>query len=154
MLCLIAGFPSYVVSIPAHAEQVGHSKVEAAFLLSINGVADVIGRFGVGFIAHFHLVPTYVLMAIFAVLSVTASILTPFVTDFVPLSLVTFAFTINAGAITVLNPVVQAESFGAHRLTSTMGITSIFMGVGILVGFPVSGKTQNQSERSFPYHFF
>ena len=144
MLCFIASFPTYVVNIPAYAEQVGHFKVKAAFLLSISGVADVIGRFCTGFIAHFHLVPTNVLMAIFAVLSVISSILTPFVTDFVPLSLITFAFTINAGAITALNPVVQAESFGAHKLASTVGITSIFMGVGILVGFPVSGKYQAQ----------
>ena len=92
------------------------------FLLSISGVADVIGRFCTGFIAHFHLVPTNVLMAIFAILSVISSILTPFVTDFIPLSLMTFAFTINAGAITALKSSGTSRKFLVHiKLASHHG---------------------------------
>ena len=53
MLIFAAGFPTYFVTIPAFAEQVGLSKVQAAYLLSFTGMADIIGRISIGFLADF-----------------------------------------------------------------------------------------------------
>ena len=140
MLIFAAGFPAYFVTIPAFAEQVGLSKVQAAYLLSLAGMADITGRIGIGFLADFHFISTHLLMTILMLLGAIFALLTAFVTDFVPLGFLTFAFTITIGPIVALNAVILAEDLGAHKLHSALGIIGLFVGAGSLLGFPVAGK--------------
>ena len=58
MFFYIMGFPAYYMSIPAYAEEVGHSKHEAAYLVSISGLSELVGRISVGFLADYHFIPT------------------------------------------------------------------------------------------------
>ena len=133
MLFYIMGFPAYYMSIPAYAEEVGHSKHEAAYLVSVSGLSELVGRISMGFLADYHFIPTYLLMAILA-------LLTPFITGMMPLAVISFGFTVTTASMSGLSPVIMAESLGAQRLPSAMGIVGIFMGLASLVGTPVSGS--------------
>ena len=140
MLIFAAGFPAYFVTVPAFAEQVGLPKLQAAYLLSLAGIADIIGRISIGLLADFHFIPTHLLMTILILLGAIFALLTIFMTDIVSLGFFNFAFTITTGPIVALNPVLLAEDLGAHRLHSALGITSLFIGAGSLLGFPVAGN--------------
>ena len=140
MLIFAAGFPAYFVTVPAFAEQVGLPKLQAAYLLSLAGMADITGRISIGFLADFHFISTHLLMTILILLGSIFALLTSFMTNFVSLGFFNFAFTITTAPIVALNPVLLAEDLGAHRLHSALGITSLFIGAGSLLGFPVAGN--------------
>ena len=140
MLIFAAGFPAYFVTIPAFAEQVGLSKVQAPYLLSLAGMADITGRISIGLLADFHFISTHLLMTILMLLGAIFGLLTAFMTDFVSLGFLTFAFTITIGPIVALNAVLLAEDLGAHKLHSALGIIGLFVGAGSLLGFLVAGN--------------
>ena len=140
MFFYIMGFPAYYMSIPAYAEEVGHSKHEAAYLVSVSGLSELVGRISMGFLADYHFIPTYLLMAILAAVGAVCALLTPFITGLMPLAVISFGFTVTTASMSGLSPVIMAESLGAQRLPSAMGIVGIFMGLASLVGTPVSGS--------------
>ena len=139
MLFYVAGYPAYFVSIPAYAKQLGYTKVEAAYLVSALGLAELVGRLCVGFLADFQFLSTRLLMTILGALGTVFAILTSFITGLVPLGLISFLFTATVGSMIALNPVLLAESLGVCRLPSAMGILGIFMGFGSIAGLPLSG---------------
>ena len=139
MLFYVAGYPAYFVSIPAYAKQLGYTKVEAAYLVSVLGLAELVGRLCVGFLADFQFLSTPLLMTVLAVLGTVFAILTSFISGLVPLGLISFVSTATAGSMIVLNPVLLAESLGVRKLPSAMGILGIFMGIGSIAGLPLSG---------------
>ena len=65
-LLFITAAPTYFHMTPPNAEQIGHSKSQAAYMVSINGLGQLFGRFGIGFVADRHFVPTDILMAVTA----------------------------------------------------------------------------------------
>ena len=134
------GAPTYFHITPPNAEQIGHSKTQAAFMVSINGLGQLFGRFGVGFLADRHFVPTYVFMALAALAGALSSFVTPFITGFIPLCCIGFAFAVSIGPVMVLHPVLLAETFGAHRLNSSLGIICLFQAAGFPLSTSIGGE--------------
>ena len=115
----------------------GHTKIEATFIVSLSGLAELIGRLGTGFLADCKILPTYLLVAILAIIGAIAAAITPFLTALVSIGVINFIFTLSVGPILALNPVLLGDSFGVKRLPSGMGILRIFLGVGMLCGTPM-----------------
>ena len=63
MFLYFAGFPTYFLMTPSHAEQIGHSSSSAAFLVSLCGASELVGRLAAGFVADFRIIPSSILMA-------------------------------------------------------------------------------------------
>ena len=132
--------PTYFHITPPNAEQIGHSKSQAAFMVSINGLGQLFGRFGVGFLADRHFVPTYIFMAVMASAGALSSFVTPYITGFIPLCCVGFAFAVFIGPVMVLHPVLLAETFGAQRLNSSLGIICLFQAAGFPLSTSIGGE--------------
>ena len=141
MVIYFCGFPGYYVIIPSHAEQIGHSKSSAAYLVSIAGLGELVGRLASGFLADFRIIPTSIFMAILLFMSSVAAVITPFITDFVPLAFICFVYALFVGPVMALNPVMVAEDFGVKKLPSGLGILGLFMAAGMIVSTPVAGLT-------------
>ena len=135
-----AAYPTYYHITPAYAEQVGLSKTQAAYLVSISGLGQLLSRFGIGFLADCHLIPTYILMAVLTIVGGITSYITPFITGFIPLGCIGFVFAICLGPVMALHPVLLAETFGVRRLNSCIGIMCLFQGAGIPLSTSIGGK--------------
>ena len=94
--------PTYFVSMPAYVEQVGHTRTEAAFIVSLEGLAELAGRLGTGFLAD-------LLMAILAIIGVIAAAITPLLTALVSIGVINFIFTLSVG------PHIGTESSSTRR---------------------------------------
>ena len=141
MILYFAGFPAYILMTPSHAQQIGHSGSRAAFLLSLAGAAELVGRLGTGFFADLRIIPSSILMALLLFTSALSAVLTPFVRGYIPLATLTFTFTfaMATGPAMVLNPVIISENFGVEKLSSGLGILGLFMGAGMICTGPIAG---------------
>ena len=83
--------------IPAYMEQVYHTKIEAAYIVSIGGLAEPVGRLGIGFLADCHILSTHLLMALLVIIGAIAAAVTPLTTAFIPLGFIYFIFSISVG---------------------------------------------------------
>ena len=141
MTLYFCGFPAYFVVIPSHSEQIGHSKSNVAYLVSVAGLGELVGRLASGFLADLRIIPTPIFMAILLFLGSATSTITPFITSYIPLAFICFLFALFVGPIMALNPVLIAENFGVERLPSGLGILGLFMAAGMVVSAPVAGRT-------------
>ena len=140
MFLYFAGFPTYFLMTPSHAEQIGHSSSSAAFLVSLCGASELVGRLAAGFVADFRIIPSSILMAVMLFVGAVSSVITPFIKDYIPLAVLSFVFAMFIGPVMVLNPVIIAENFGVERLSSGLGIMGLFMGVGMICSGPIAGN--------------
>ena len=138
-MLFFTGCPPLYIMLPDHARQIGISKPGAAFLVSILGLADVVGRIGFGFVADFNLVPKRVLFV--GCMAVAGSLICalPRVEHYVGLAVLCGVTGLFAGAFFTFLMVLLAEKLGDRRLHSAFGLTAMFMGISHLYSAPIAG---------------
>ena len=153
MLLYFAGFPTYFLMTPSHAEEIGHSSSSAAFLVSLCGVSELVGRLAAGFVADLRIIPSSILMAVMFFVGAVSSVITPFIKDYIPLAALSFVYAMFIGPVMVMNPVIIAENFGVEKLSSGLGIMGLFMGAGMICSGPIAGKRKLKNVRKCPFLF-
>ncbi|XP_025112475.1 LOW QUALITY PROTEIN: monocarboxylate transporter 4-like [Pomacea canaliculata] len=140
MCLLTASMKSSIVFLPPLAKSRGVSETNAAYLLSISGVADTVGRVLTGVVLELSIVRPYRPMAfssfLFAIgaLAFASPFCLPFHTS--PSLSPSSAFSL---AHARLKSVILVDLLGQETLSSSFGIMSFFQGVGNFVGPPLSG---------------
>ncbi len=134
------GFPGLFVIIAPHAQVVGHSKKDAAFLLSIMGIADIVGRVGTGWFADLRLLRRSNIVVISQMITCVATCIIPFVHNFIGIATLCWVNGMFTGSFMAIIPVILAESLGIHRVASSLGLIGIFMGAGVVVSPPTVGE--------------
>ena len=134
-----AGLPSYSLIFPAYVEDVGHSKSDAAILVSVTGLGDIPARILLGILADTHVIQTHLLIGITLILAATFALLTPFLTDLISLGVMGVSFTIFTGPVWSLYPTLLGESLKVHQLPSALGIIGMCLGIGFVIGTPLAG---------------
>ena len=125
--------------LPDHARLIGVGKSRAAFLVSILGLADVLGRIGFGLVADLNVLPKRVLfVGCMAVAGCLVCVL-PRVDHYVGLAVLCAVTGLFAGAFFTFLMVLLAEKLGDRRLHSAFGLTAMFMGVSLFYSAPVTG---------------
>jgi len=138
-MLIFTGYPPLYIMLPDHAGQIGVSKSGAAFLVSILGLADVVGRIGFGFIADFNLVPKNVIFVGCMAVAGTLICVLPRIENYVGLAVMCGVTGLFAGAFFTFLMVLLAEKLGVHRLHSTFGLTAMFMGISFFYSAPITG---------------
>ena len=134
------GFPGLFIIIAPYAESVDYTKKDAAFLLSIMGVADIVGRVGTGWFADFKLIRRSHIVVISQMLTCAATVMLPFVRNYVGIAVLCWMNGMFTGSFMAIIPVILAESLGVHKVANSLGLIGLFMGAGVFVSAPTVGK--------------
>jgi len=155
-MLIFTGYPPLYIMLPDHARLIGVGKARAAFLVSILGLADVVGRIGFGFVADLNLLPKRVLFVGCMALAGSLMCVLPRVHHYAALAVLCGVTGLFAGAFFTFLMVLLAEKLGDRRLHSAFGLTAMFMGFSFFYSAPITGLyqpllTHRPSLRVFPY---
>ncbi|XP_052069045.1 monocarboxylate transporter 12-like [Mytilus californianus] len=140
MLATLGHSPASIM-LPALAMQFNIRSKEAAFLLSITGIADIVGRITFGVLCDVKLFKknrqTLYVFAIF--ISGVANMCCGFASEYWHFVIYSCIFGLFAGSYNVLTPVILVDLLGVENLASSCGLALLFQGLGFLVGPPMAG---------------
>ncbi|XP_063446668.1 monocarboxylate transporter 12-like [Mytilus trossulus] len=141
MLATLGHSPASIM-LPALAMQFSIRSKDAAILLSISGIADIIGRIMLGILCDIKFFKknrqNLYVIAIFT--SGVSSICCVFASQYWHFVLYSCILGLFAGgSYNVLPPVILVDLLGIENLASSCGIALLFQGLGFLVGPPMAG---------------
>ncbi|XP_067949510.1 monocarboxylate transporter 12-like [Watersipora subatra] len=134
------GFNAPFLFIPDRAKEYNISSGKAAFLVSIVGIANTVGRIMFGFIADLRRVKRYRLY-IYNTGLVIAGLATAFSSGSSHASQIIYSivFGVFIGCCVSLTAIILVDLLGVDKLTSSFGVTLLGQGVAVLIGPPICG---------------
>ncbi|KAK3583079.1 hypothetical protein CHS0354_004024 [Potamilus streckersoni] len=144
LLLLLANVMWTVQSVPITyvldlAVSKGLLKSQAALLISIIGIANILGRIFSGImtdLCHLKSIVTYTCALLTA--SVVSFIM-PFCTSFSYFAACCAVFGLCMATAVSMRTIVLADHLGIHKLTQSFGIVALFQGVAFMTNAPVAG---------------
>uniref|UniRef100_A0A668A858 Monocarboxylate transporter 13 n=1 Tax=Myripristis murdjan TaxID=586833 RepID=A0A668A858_9TELE len=146
------GFFAPALFLVPYARSQGIEEYQAAALMSISAVLDLIGRVSFGWFANLRLVETVQQLTATVILLGTVLLLCPLASSFLELAIFSAAYGLVYGATVSIHITVLAEVVGVHRLGSALGFFMLIRSSGGLLGPPIAG--QREKERCFYPDFF
>jgi len=131
-------FVPYVYLINMAKAVDGIDKEKAPFLISIIGIANIIGKLFTGWFTDLTCVNSFLVKNIFICLTGVSIILLPFCTAYWMFSVVAAMFGFFSSFV-ILRTIVLVELLGLEKLTSAFGLLALFEGTGALLGSPIAG---------------
>lgn len=122
------------------AYELWNNKFLLALIISVVGIADLLGRISGGFVAGLNIIPKPILVGGSFVISGVCTILMPFV----PTTVVFFVYASVLGMLggTYMAQIVVliVELFGPAMLASGLGLSTLFMGLFVIPVPPILGQ--------------
>ncbi|XP_078685232.1 monocarboxylate transporter 13-like isoform X1 [Branchiostoma floridae x Branchiostoma belcheri] len=137
----LLGFGFFIpfVHMAPRARYLGIEQYEAAFLISMISIGDLVGRLASGFLPtsrRFRRLHWYILCML---AMGTSSLLSPLASGYATLATYSIFYGLLGGACMSISLTVLAELVGPARLSNAMGLMTLLMSVAILAGPPVAG---------------
>lgn len=126
--------------LAAYAEKINMTKTDGSNLIAIIGVANLIGRVILGYIAD---KPWVNRLLIYNACLTICGIATAFAilcTSFWTLAIYSTVFGFTIGAYVGLTSVILVDLLGIESLTNAFGLLLLFQGVASFIGSPLGGK--------------
>ncbi|KAL3871119.1 hypothetical protein ACJMK2_039138 [Sinanodonta woodiana] len=129
------------VFLPPLIKDRGMTELDAAYIVTITGIMDVVGKILAGFILDLNSIKKYRLLIYNGIMIVvgTVSLLIPSVSTFTGFALLCAFYGLMLGAYISQKSIVIIDIPGVEKLTSSLGLLLWFQGAGTLVGPPISG---------------
>lgn len=127
------------IHLTALAESEGIDPDNSAFLISGLGIANLIGRFGFGLIAHHPRVNVIILYGTAFLIGGIFICVTPFCKSFISLMFVAILFGVFSGCFGTLLVSILIQILGLHRFANGYGCLLLFEAAGQLLGGPLAG---------------
>uniref|UniRef100_A0A0B7BLW9 Major facilitator superfamily (MFS) profile domain-containing protein n=1 Tax=Arion vulgaris TaxID=1028688 RepID=A0A0B7BLW9_9EUPU len=127
------------VYIPDRAEQLGISEDKAAFLISIIGITNTVGRVMTGVLINFLNLDCGTVTSVALMIAGIVTIVCPFCHNYPALAIVSAIFGVCVGSYISLCSVLLCELLGVERLTNAFGFLILFRGVACIVGPVLAG---------------
>ena len=131
--------PHALFFVPDHATSRGIDKINSAYLLSANGICDIVGRMGFGWISDRNWFTRVRGFSLACVLTAIAALALPYSYSYESLMFCMVAFGLGAGASTPLINVILSDEYGAENISTTLGITMTIQGFSALISSPIAG---------------
>ncbi|OWF49448.1 monocarboxylate transporter 12-like [Mizuhopecten yessoensis] len=135
----IIGYAGNFSVFPAHVKSLGFSEQQVAIALSMIGATEMFARIFFGWFADKKIVEKKTIVIFSAAVSGASAILIPFLRNFPAMVVYGCIVGIFPGAFWSLMAVMMLECVELERLTSAMGVLSMFMSFGIVISQPVMG---------------
>lgn len=144
ILCIANIFAAVGFFIPFYflvdrALIMGISNTKAAFLLSIIGITNTVGRILSGFLANLKNVNALVINNVALVIASVALALQPFCTVYPALVVFCLVFGLCCAAYVSLTSIILCDLLGLHKLSSAFGLLTLARGIAGVVGPPLAG---------------
>jgi len=148
------GFYTPFVYLPSMAAQYDNISVEdAAFLVSIIGVSNTLGRVLSGWMSDFEWVNSLVVTNIAIILSAACVFVFPFCSSYAGFVTVALLFGFFVAAYISLTSIVLVDLLGLDNLTSAFGLLTLFRGSSSMIGPPINGWIF-ETTHSYDFSFF
>ncbi|GCB86326.1 hypothetical protein scyTo_0027031, partial [Scyliorhinus torazame] len=126
------------VHFVAHARSIGFDEYEAAFLMSVAGVMDLIGRLLSGWFSDLRRMRLVHILMLWTSLTGVSLIAIPFGRTYSALMTISVAYGFCAGALTPVVFSLLPEIVGIGRIYGALGLLQMLESVGGLLGAPIS----------------
>lgn len=133
------GFFAPSLFLVPYARSQGVEEYQAASLMSISAVLDLLGRVFFGWVANLRLVETVHQLIGTVVLLGAVLLLCPLATTFTQLAVFSAGYGLVFGATVAIHITVLAEVVGVERLGSALGFFMLIRSSGGLLGPPLAG---------------
>jgi len=134
------GFYIPFVFLPSMAEDNAQLEVgQSAFLLSIIGISNTLGRILAGWLSDLSCVDSLCVVNAALVLSSISVFSMPFLTQYVTFTIISSLFGLFIAAYIALTSIVLVDICGIEKLTSSFGLLTVFRGVSAIIGPPLAG---------------
>ena len=130
-------YTNFIILLPSYALELGFSKDQAAYLLSIVSTFDLIGRIGGSALSDLNLIPKSWFFVGGLVISGFGLTGLPFVSQYGWVSAVCSIFGLATGTYVGITAIVMCDMLGSDRLTSSYGISLFVNGILQLLGPPI-----------------
>jgi len=137
--CTSVGFCVPYMYLPDRAIQLGMTEQQGAFLISVVGIANTVGRVVFGWLSDRPFVNRLMLYNTVLTLCGISTVLSSFCTTFPLLATYAACFGMFLGVYVSLTSVVLVDLLGLECLTNSFGLTLLFQGIGAIVGPPIAG---------------
>ncbi|XP_033762280.1 monocarboxylate transporter 13-like [Pecten maximus] len=135
----IIGYAGNFSAFPAHVKSLGFGEQKVAIALSMIGATEMFARIFFGWFADKKIFQKRTIVIFSAVVSGVSAILIPFLRNFPAMVVYGCIVGIFPGAFWSLMAVMMLECVELDRLTSAMGVLSMFMSFGIVISQPLMG---------------
>ncbi|KAJ1080235.1 hypothetical protein NDU88_000455 [Pleurodeles waltl] len=140
MLLICSGSMMPYVHLVPHGKDMGLSSYEAAFLMSMTGLADSGARLLSGFFADHKLLTTLQLLVLWSSTCGLSLLLLSLGNTLPSIMVLGIFYGMSSGAFTPLIFGVLPDLVTTERVTSAVGLSLMIMSIGVLLGPPFSGK--------------
>ena len=148
------GFYVPFVYLPsmAHTND-GVSAEQAAFLLSIIGISNTLGRLIAGWLSDFYWVDSLFVVNCSLTLSAICIFIFPSVSSYTGFTILGILFGSFIAAYIALTSIVLVDICGIENLTSAFGLLTVFRGAASIIGPPLAGMVY-ESTQSYSVSFY
>ncbi|KAK7487224.1 hypothetical protein BaRGS_00021576 [Batillaria attramentaria] len=125
--------------VPPLAHTLGIDSTNAALLVSIMGIANIISRVVIGFVCEQPWADLFIINGLVAVVAGVATSVVPFLKTYTLLAVYCGVFGFCTGTLITVRSPICVEMLGVHKLTQAFGWVSFAHGLGSLIGAPLTG---------------
>ncbi|BFZ13916.1 hypothetical protein BsWGS_16955 [Bradybaena similaris] len=137
-LCM-AGFFVPFIYMPTHAMDLGLDSTSAAFLISIIGIANTVGRVAVGFVSDQTWADCLLINNVALMCGGLATLFVPYYSHFYLLAIYAAIFGTAIAVFVSLRSIIMVELMGLQKLTTAFGFVIMCQGMSSLLGPPLAG---------------
>ncbi|GFN99379.1 monocarboxylate transporter 9 [Plakobranchus ocellatus] len=155
-LLLLLGFIMWTAQsitmtyLPAYAVSLGIERTEAAFLISIVGIANVLGRPVAGLITDCLSIPSIWLYICALALAAAVNFMIPLCSSYHLLAACAGIFGLCMAVAVSMRTIVLADQMGVEVLTESFGIVALFQGISFIIWPPIAGSMMDEYNSSRP----
>ncbi|CAL1546736.1 unnamed protein product [Lymnaea stagnalis] len=136
--CML-GFYVPFVYVPERALLLGIGDEQAAFLLSIIGITNTIGRVATGIVIHFSQINAALVTIVALCLCGLMTIVCPLCHSYGALAAVSAIFGLCVAAYISMCSILLCDLLGVSKLTNAFGFVILFRGIACVIGPPMAG---------------
>ncbi|XP_026072410.1 monocarboxylate transporter 13-like [Carassius auratus] len=134
-----AGYFIPYIHLVAHSRHIGFTEYNAAFVISVTGVADIVGRIASGWFSDLGKIRMPHMLVVWTGLLGLSLMLIPVAVVYSGLIVISVVYGFCAGAMTPLAFALLPEIVGIGRVLGALGLLQLIESVGGLLGAPLSG---------------
>jgi len=147
------GFCVPYIYLPDRGIQMGFDTRLSAFLVSIVGISNTVGRIVFGYLADFKWVNRLMLYNTVLLLCGVTSIASSLCLNYPMMAVYAACFGLFIGVYTCLTPIVLVDLLGLDKLSNAFGLVLLFQGIGAVVGPPMAGALYDKYN-NYDYSFY
>lgn len=141
-LCMTGFFVPFIF-LPDMALDFGMARSQAAFLISIIGIANTVARVAAGWVSDQPWADCLVVNNIALILGGGATMLCPFCTSYALLATYSFVFGCCIAAFVSLRSIIMVDLMGIDKLTNAFGLVTMCQGLSAFIGAPIAGALKD-----------